>query len=163
MSRQSWKTKKSTISLLKRTFFRVFNFDGLYFWNHWEFRDVMYLIWKVSSVVKWSSKTKVMVALLLYATANRKRPFYTLKWQKVRLFCTGLYVIYNTISTITSVCPSVRPSFVRSSENFVLLKLPWNHPLTPGVDPRGWPRVAPGHAAPPEELARARRALSSND
>ena len=34
-------------------------------------------------------------------------------------------------------------------------------PLTPGVDPWGWPRVAPGHAAPPEELARARRALSS--
>ena len=27
--------------------------------------------------------------------------------------------------------------------------------------PRGGPRVAPGHAAPPEELVRARRALSS--
>ena len=34
------------------------------------------------------------------------------------------------------------------------VKSPWNHPLTPGVDPSG-------HAAPPEELARARRALSS--
>ena len=22
-----------------------FNFDGLYFWNHWGFRDVMYLIY----------------------------------------------------------------------------------------------------------------------
>ena len=28
------------------------------------------------------------------------------------------------------------------------LKSPWNQPLTPGVDPRGWPRVVPGHAAP---------------
>ena len=43
-------------------------------------------------MVKWSPKIKVVVALLLYATANRKRPFYTLKWQKVRLFCTGLYI-----------------------------------------------------------------------
>ena len=43
------------------------------------------------------------------------------------------------------------------------LKSPWNHPLTPGVDPRGWPLVALGHKAPPEELARARRALSSNE
>ena len=62
------------------------------------------------------------------------------------------------------VCPSIRAlvrSSVRPSQNFFLLKSPWNHPLTPGVDPRGWPRVAPGHAAPPEELARARRALSS--
>ena len=31
-------------------------------------------------------------------------------------------------------------------------------PPTPGVDPRGWPQVPPGHAAPPEELARAQRA-----
>ena len=58
------------------------------------------------------------------------------------------------------VCPSsVRPS-VRH-KNFFSLKSPWNHPLTPGVDPRDWPQVAPGHTAPPEELARARRALSS--
>ena len=26
-----------------------FNFDGLYFWNHWEFGDILYLIWKVYS------------------------------------------------------------------------------------------------------------------
>ena len=39
--------KKSSISILKQTFFRSFNFDDLYFWNHWEFRDVMYLILKV--------------------------------------------------------------------------------------------------------------------
>ena len=26
-----------------------FNFDGLYFWNHWEFGDILYLIWMVSS------------------------------------------------------------------------------------------------------------------
>ena len=25
----------------------LFKFDGLYFWNHWEFRDVMYIILKV--------------------------------------------------------------------------------------------------------------------
>ena len=24
-----------------------FKFDGLYFWNHWEFGDMLYLIWKV--------------------------------------------------------------------------------------------------------------------
>ena len=59
------------------------------------------------------------------------------------------------------VCPSIRP-FVSSSQNFFSLKSPWNHPLTPGVEPRGWPWVPPGHAAPPEKLARARRALSSS-
>jgi len=26
------------------------------------------------------------------------------------------------------------------------LKSPWNHPLTPGVDTRDWPQVAPGHS-----------------
>ena len=57
------------------------------------------------------------------------------------------------------VCPSIHTS-VRH-KIFFLLKSPRNHPLTPEVDPRGWPRVALGHAAPPEELARARRALSS--
>ena len=60
------------------------------------------------------------------------------------------------------VCASIRSFGVRClSQNFFSLKSPWNHPLTPGIDPRGWPRVPPGHAAPPEELARARRALSS--
>ncbi len=39
--------KKSSISILKRTFFLNFNFDDLYFWNHWEFKDIMYLIVKV--------------------------------------------------------------------------------------------------------------------
>ena len=32
--------------------------------------------------------------------------------------------------------PFVR-SFVRPSQKFFLLKSPWNHPLTPGVDPQG--------------------------
>lgn len=32
------------------------------------------------------------------------------------------------------VCPSMRSS-VRPSQNFLLLKSPWNRPLTPGVDP----------------------------
>ena len=62
------------------------------------------------------------------------------------------------------VCPSMFRPFVRPfvrHKNFFSLKSPWNHPLTPGVGPRGWPRVPPGHTAPPEELARARRALSS--
>ena len=85
------KRKNLRFPYLNGLFFLVFNFDGLYFWNHLEIRDVMYLIWKVVSVLKWSLKIKGVVALLLYATANRKRPFYTLKWQKVRLFCTGLY------------------------------------------------------------------------
>ena len=71
--------------------------------------------------------------------------------------------IYITISTITSVCPSVRfpVSVWFSSQNIFAHKSSWNHPLTPGVDHRGWPWLPPGHAAPPEELARARRALSS--
>ena len=77
-----------------------------------------------------------------------------------------IQTIYNTISTITTVCPSVRSFgvrcsvFVRHKFFFHLNRLGLT--LTPGVDPRGWPRVAPGHKALPEELARARRALSSN-
>ena len=55
------------------------------------------------------------------------------------------------------VCLSICPA----SKNFSSLKSPWNHPLTPRVDLRGWPRVPLGHAAPPEELARAQGALSS--
>ena len=42
----------------------------------------------------------------------------------------------------------------RSLSSF--LPWPWNHPLTPGVDPLGGTRVALGHAAPPEELECAR-------
>ena len=82
--------------------------------------------------------------------------------------------IYITISTNTSVCPSdVRPASggVRH-KIFFSLKSPWDHSLTPGLipypnppDPRGWPLIPtprpPGHAAPPEELAKARRAFSS--
>ena len=41
--------------------------------------------------------------------------------------------IYITISTIMSVCPSVRSSV--HYKKFFSLKLPWNYPLTPGVDP----------------------------
>ena len=48
------------------------------------------------------------------------------------------YQIYITISTITSVCPvsGVRSVFIRH-KIFCSLKSPWNHPLTPGVDPQG--------------------------
>ena len=56
------------------------------------------------------------------------------------------------------VCPSVRPLSVLTSQNFFSLKLPWNHHLTTGADPWGWPRVAPGHAAPPVELGYAHEA-----
>ena len=59
------------------------------------------------------------------------------------------------------VCVSIRPVSGFRHKIFFSLQSPWNHPMSPGVDPRGWPWVAPGHAAPPEELARARRALSS--
>ena len=72
-------------------------------------------------------------------------------------------IIYNTISTITSVCPSVRPyvtkNFFRLNRLGIILGSP--------PDPQGWPLTPtprpPGHAAPPEELARARRALSSQE
>ena len=45
----------------------------------------------------------------------------------IRLFKARIYI---TISTITSVCPvyDVR-------HKFFLLKSPWDHPLTTGVDP----------------------------
>ena len=62
--------------------------------------------------------------------------------------------------TSLSVLALVRPSVCHKI--FFSLKSPWNHLLTPMVDPRGWPRVCPRHAAPPEELARAERALSSS-
>ena len=99
---------------------------------------------------------------VLLKIAMLDRTMYILLWLEERN--DQVVTIYITISTITSVHPCVRcASGVRcSSQKFFLLKSPWNHPLTPGVDPRGWPRVPPGHAAPPEELARARRALSSN-
>ena len=80
------KTKKSSISICKRTFFRFFNFDGSYFWNYWEFRDVMYLILKVWSMVKWSQKLKGVTALLLSATPFWKKPFYRGKGQIVPIF-----------------------------------------------------------------------------
>ena len=41
------KTKNNPISLPKQTFFRFFNFDGLYFWIQWEFRAILYLILKI--------------------------------------------------------------------------------------------------------------------
>ena len=47
--------------------------------------------------------------------------------------------IYITISTVTSVCVSILlllRTYVRH-KNFFSLKSPWNHPLTPGVDPWG--------------------------
>ena len=46
--------KKSVLCSTKQTFFRLFKFDGWYFWNHWKLRDVMYLISKVWSVPKWT-------------------------------------------------------------------------------------------------------------
>ena len=63
------------------------------------------------------------------------------------------------LSVHLSVRPCVR-TCVRHKIFFCLNHLgitPWLLESTPGVDP-GYP---PGHAAPPEELGRARRALSS--
>ena len=45
-------------SLLRQTFFHSLNFDGLQVWNHLELGDVMYLIWMVWWVAKWSQKLK---------------------------------------------------------------------------------------------------------
>ena len=54
-SRQSWTIEKNACFSTKTDIsFGLFNFDGWYFWSHWEFRDVIYLILKVWSVVKWS-------------------------------------------------------------------------------------------------------------
>ena len=64
-----------------------------------------------------------------------------------RLSCLSVHPFVRSF-----VCPSVR------HKKFFSLKSPWNHPLTPGVDPRGWPWVPLGHPAPPEELEYARQA-----
>ena len=39
--------KKMAVLVLKQTFFQLFKFDGLPFWNQWKFKDIMYLILKV--------------------------------------------------------------------------------------------------------------------
>ena len=39
--------KKTVHFSTKTDIFLLFNFDGWYFLNQWEFRDIMYLIWKV--------------------------------------------------------------------------------------------------------------------
>ena len=46
------------------------------------------------------------------------------------------YIVLNLNNYFNGhVCPSIR-TYVRH-KIFFLLKSPWNHPLTPGVDPRG--------------------------
>ena len=49
--------------------------------------------------------------------------------------------LYIAISTITSVCPSVRPSSFVRHKKFFSLKSPWNHlgiiPRPPGLTPAG--------------------------
>ena len=68
--------------------------------------------------------------------------------------------IYNTILTVTYVCPSfvLRPYVTKIFFRLNCLGITLGSPPTPGVDPSPRP---PGHAAPPEELAQDRRALSS--
>ena len=51
-----------------------------------------------------------------------------------------------------------RPLVTKKIFRLLIALDPWNYPLTPGVDPRGWPWIAPGQAAPPEELEYAREA-----
>ena len=66
--------------------------------------------------------------MALARTSLMDTPFYRV------LQVAHAYSIYITISIVMSVCQSgVRPS-VRH-KNFFSLKSPWNHPLTPGVDP----------------------------
>ena len=48
----------------------------------------------------------------------------------------GFFLIHLNYYFNRHVCPSIC-SYVRSSQIFFLLKSPQNHPLTPGVDPRG--------------------------
>ena len=52
--------------------------------------------------------------------------------------------IYITISTVTSVCPSVRPMCDVRHKIFFSRKMPWNHSLTPGII-----IPAPGFDPPP--------------
>ena len=50
--------KKSPISLVKRVFFRSFNFDGSYLKNQLSYRNVIYLIWKPWYSAFMSQKAK---------------------------------------------------------------------------------------------------------
>ena len=82
----------SKINFSSPTFaiFCSLNFDSLYFWNHWEFRDAMYLILKVCLVVKWSKQLNGVTALLSSSTPFRKRPFYSIKGPGGILICNRL-------------------------------------------------------------------------
>ena len=74
--------KKPSVVVLKRTFFRSFNFDSWPFWNQLEPRDIMYLILKVYLRSIWiktvqgrgstftSQHTLVKKAILLHKMAR---------------------------------------------------------------------------------------------
>ena len=80
------------VLILKRPFFQLFNFDGWYFWNHWEFRDVMYLILKVQSMAIWILKLKGVTALLPSSTPFWTRPFYSIKGLSDPDLCPCVYL-----------------------------------------------------------------------
>ena len=46
--------QKKVLLVLKWTILLIVEFDGSYFWNQWEFRDILYLILKVQSSFIWS-------------------------------------------------------------------------------------------------------------
>ena len=77
--------------LLKQTFFWSLNFDVSSFWNQWEFRDVIYLIWKVWSVPSWSQKLKGVAVHLPCVMPIWKRPFYTIQRLGCHLIWIQLY------------------------------------------------------------------------
>ena len=84
-SKRVWrKAKVLTSGLL----FQTSRFGGWLFLNQWEFRGIMYLIWKVYSVI-WRQQLKGVTALLPCATPFWVEPFYTIQRQE------GGYFLYH--------------------------------------------------------------------
>ena len=99
-----------------------------------------------------------------YGSCPLKKAILHLKRANGRLILQGT-VFWFWLSRLGGLPVSVRFPVSGVTKFFFSLKSPWDHPMTSGVDPRGWPLTPtprpPGYAAPPEELAKARRAFSS--
>ena len=69
---------------------------------------------------------------LLFHPANVLSPILAPLLKSCSALCVNLHNYFNY-----HVCPSIRPGVPMSVTKFFSLKSPWNHPLTPGVDPQG--------------------------
>ena len=109
----------------------------------------------LNSTIVWNLVLFVICSQITYQIQKSRESFKIPDPLRKNINPVNLYNYFNR-----GVCLSVHAPFMRSYVRpfitiFFLLKSPWNHPLTPGVDP--------GYQAPPEELRRSCReaALSS--